>query len=88
MINERRDRYGAVVVDPRGRFLLHKPSTSFDLHLLRAGRLDTCPRGRAEPEEHGEASAARGVREETGWDIDLLDPLPGSFEETTGRSHC
>lgn len=81
MNNERRDSYGAVVVDPGGRILLHKPSTPFEQDAW------TFPKGRAAAGESGEEAAAREVREETGWEIELLDPVPGTFEGTTGRSH-
>lgn len=69
--------FGAVVIDEQGRILLQKPSNNFD------GGAWTFPKGRPQANELPEEAARREVQEETGWQIELLDPIPGTFIGTT-----
>ncbi len=74
---EKERAYGGVLFDPKGRILLRKPSKGF------GGYAWTYPKGKPDPGEKPEETALREVREETGYDVEILAPIPGGFEGDT-----
>jgi 8-oxo-dGTP pyrophosphatase MutT (NUDIX family) len=69
--------YGGVVIDDRGRVLLHEPRDHF------GGYHWTFPKGRPLPGEQPLTTALREVREEAGIDATLRAEMPGLFGGTT-----
>jgi 8-oxo-dGTP pyrophosphatase MutT (NUDIX family) len=65
--------WGGIVLDAEGRMLM----------CLTAGRYDgvgwTWPKGKADAGESPEQAALREVREETGWDAQIVCALPGAW---------
>jgi 8-oxo-dGTP diphosphatase len=69
--------YGGVLFDAQGRVLLRKPKGEF------GGYAWTFAKGRPEPGDTPEDTARREVREETGYDAEIIGRIPGSFEGDT-----
>jgi 8-oxo-dGTP pyrophosphatase MutT (NUDIX family) len=69
--------YGGVLIDEQGRVLLRKVTNSF------GGATWTFAKGRADEAEHPEETAMREVLEETGYPVQVLAPIPGTFEGST-----
>lgn len=69
--------YGGVVVDAEGRVLLRRVSGDF------GGARWTFSKGREKANEKAEDTACRETREETGWEAEILERIPGTFEGTT-----
>lgn len=65
--------YGGVVVDGQGRVLLREPKNHFD------GYAYTFAKGRPDEGETPEEAALREVREETGLEAEIVEPIPGTF---------
>jgi 8-oxo-dGTP pyrophosphatase MutT (NUDIX family) len=65
--------WGGAVVDTQDRVLLRRPKGHFD------GYVWTFPKGRPDPGETPEATALREVREETGWDAEIVRPIDADF---------
>lgn len=72
--------YGGVVVDHEGRVLLRKPAGGF------GGYSWTFPKGKPDPGETPEQAALREVREETGVEVEIVEPIVGEFRGTTGST--
>jgi 8-oxo-dGTP pyrophosphatase MutT (NUDIX family) len=70
--------YGGVLLDGSGCVLLRKPANEFD------GYVWTFAKGRPDGESTPEETALREVREETGYDAEILTKIPGSFKTTAG----
>lgn len=69
-----RKAYGGVVINPSGQVLLREPAGHYK------GDLWTFAKGRPEPGESPEQTAAREVLEETGWLAEIVAKIPGSFD--------
>lgn len=72
--------YGGVVLDREERVLLLAPRGG------HAGYAWTFPKGVATGGESPEATAVRRVREETGWDAEVVESIPGEYEGSATRS--
>jgi 8-oxo-dGTP pyrophosphatase MutT (NUDIX family) len=68
--------YGGVVISG-GKVLLLNPTNDF------GGYKWTFPKGRNDPGEAPEETAIREVREETGYECEIVGKLPGNFAGTT-----
>lgn len=69
--------YGGVLLSRSGLVLLREPANHFD------GYVWTFAKGRLLPGDTPEQTALREVREETGFDAEILDALPGAFKGGT-----
>lgn len=69
--------YGGVLLTRGGRILLREPANHYD------GYVWTYAKGRPDPGETPEQAALREVREETGYDAEVVDVLPGVFKGGT-----
>lgn len=65
--------YGGVLIDGEKRVLLREPSNHF------GGYVWTFPKGSADDGESPEETALREVREETGYQAEIVAPIPGEF---------
>lgn len=72
--------YGGVVFDAHGRVLLRRPAHDFD------GAKWTFPKGQPNESEDPEDAARREVRDETGYEVHILDPIPGGFDGTSSTT--
>lgn len=72
--------YGGVLVNEQGCVLLRKPANEYD------GYVWTFPKGRQEPGESPEQTALREVLEETGYQAEIIEKIPGSFDGGTTRN--
>jgi 8-oxo-dGTP diphosphatase len=68
-------------VDTTGRILLREPTGHFDDYVW------TFPKGRPEPGETPEQAALREVRQETGYEVQILCPIPGTFLGGATENH-
>jgi len=66
--------YGGVLLTRSGQILLREPSNHF------AGYVWTFAKGTPEPGDTPEMTALREVREETGYEVEIVDVLPGLFK--------
>ena len=73
--------YGGVIFDDEGRVLLRRPANDFD------GAKWTFSKGQPDKGESPEAGARREVREETGYEVSLLAPIPGGFDGTSSTTY-
>ncbi|MHB2165616.1 NUDIX hydrolase [Alsobacter sp. R-9] len=64
---------GGVLVDGEGCVLLREPAGHYD------GYVWTFAKGKVDPGETPEQAALREVREETGYDAEIIAPIPGTF---------
>lgn len=71
------DAYGAVLVNASGEVLLREPSGHF------GGYVWTFAKGRSDPGETPAQTALREVREETGYDAEIIAVIPTAFPGTT-----
>jgi 8-oxo-dGTP diphosphatase len=71
------DAYGAVLINASGEVLLREPSGHF------GGYVWTFAKGRSDPGETPAQTALREVREETGYDAEILAVIPTAFPGTT-----
>ncbi len=78
---KKRVSYGGVLIDDQGHVLLRKVTNNF------GGAAWTFAKGRPDPTEHPEETAMREVLEETGYPVEVLARIPGSFEGTTTVNH-
>lgn len=69
--------YGGVLLTKGGRILLREPTNHFD------GYVWTYAKGRSDAGETPEQAALREVREETGYEAEVVDVLPGVFKGGT-----
>lgn len=65
--------YGGVLITRCGQVLLREPSNHFD------GYVWTFAKGKPQPEDTPEETALREVKEETGYEAEVVDVLPGVF---------
>jgi len=75
-----KEAFGGVLIDDQGRVLLVYPTGNF------GGYAWTFPKGRADKGETPEAAALREVLEETGYEPEIIAPIPGSFAGTTSTT--
>jgi ADP-ribose pyrophosphatase YjhB (NUDIX family) len=68
---------GGVLIDAEGRVLLREPANHFD------GYVWTFPKGRVDQGEDLRAAALREVKEETGYDAEIIGEIDGVFEGGT-----
>ncbi|MDP2227099.1 MAG: NUDIX hydrolase [Moraxellaceae bacterium] len=69
--------YGGILLTRGGRILLREPTHHYD------GYVWTFAKGRPEKDDSPEETALREVREETGYDAEIVDVLPGIFKGGT-----
>lgn len=69
--------YGGVVLDGAGRVLLREPANHY------GGYVWTFAKGRPEAGETPEQAAVREVQQETGYEVTILRPIPGTFRGGT-----
>lgn len=69
--------YGGTLLTRGGRILLREPANHYD------GYVWTFPKGRSDKAEAPEQTALREVREETGYEAEIVDVLPGVFKGGT-----
>lgn len=69
--------YGGILLTRGGRILLREPANHYD------GYVWTYAKGRPDPGETAEQAALREVREETGYEAEVVDVLPGVFKGGT-----
>jgi 8-oxo-dGTP pyrophosphatase MutT (NUDIX family) len=72
--------FGGVLIDSEGRVLLRSPSNHFD------GYVWTFAKGKLDPGETPEKTALREVREETGYQAEIITKIPGTFPGGTGAT--
>ncbi|MEE3508525.1 NUDIX domain-containing protein [Pseudomonas sp. 10C3] len=72
--------YGGVLLTHTGQILLREPSNHFD------GYVWTFAKGKAELGDSPEQTALREVREETGYEGEVIDVLPGVFKGGTSTN--
>lgn len=65
--------YGGILLKAGGQILLREPSNHYD------GYVWTFAKGRPEPGDTPDMTALREVREETGYQAEIIDVLPGVF---------
>lgn len=65
--------YGGILLTRTGQILLREPANHF------AGYVWTFAKGTPEPGDTPEMTALREVREETGYEVEIVDVLPGLF---------
>ena len=75
-----RRSYGGILFDEDGRVLLREPTGHFD------GYVWTFPKGVGERGDTPQATALREVKEETGFDAEILCAIPGVFQGGTGEN--
>lgn len=68
------DAYGGVLLTRTGQVLLREPTNHFD------GYVWTFPKGKPDRGEHPQVTAMREVVEETGYQVEVVDVLPGVFK--------
>ena len=68
--------YGGVVINSKGEVLLREPAGHYK------GDFWTFAKGRPEPGESPEHTAVREVQEETGYRVEIVARIPGSFESS------
>lgn len=71
------DAYGAVLINASGEVLLREPAGHF------GGYVWTFAKGRTDPGETPSETALREVREETGYNAEILAVIPAAFPGTT-----
>lgn len=69
--------YGGILLTRSGRILLREPANHYDNYVW------TYAKGRPEPGDSPEETALREVREETGYEAEIVDVLPGVFQGGT-----
>lgn len=69
--------YGGILLTRGGRILLREPANHYD------GYVWTYAKGRPDKGDTPEQTALREVREETGYEAEVVDVLPGVFEGGT-----
>lgn len=69
--------YGGILLTRGGRILLREPANHYD------GYVWTYAKGRPDPGETPEQAALREVREELGYEAEVVDVLPGVFKGGT-----
>lgn len=69
--------YGGILLTRGGRILLREPANHYD------GYVWTYAKGRPDPGETPEQGGLREVREETGYEAEVVDVLPGVFKGGT-----
>lgn len=72
--------YGGIVLTDSGMLLLREPSHHFD------GYVWTFAKGRPEPGDTPAMTALREVREELGYEAEIIGLLPGTFQGGTGTT--
>ena len=72
--------FGGVLFDGQGRVLIRKPTGEFD------GYVWSFPKGRMEKGNTPEETALREVREETGYEAEIIGKVPGTFAGGTGSN--
>lgn len=72
--------YGGILLTRSGRILLREPANHYD------GYVWTYPKGRSDAGEKPEETALREVREETGYEAEIVDVLPGVFKGGTSTN--
>lgn len=77
----KRKAYGGVLINDRGEVLLREPTNHFN------GYVWTWPKGQPDEGDSPETCALREVLEETGYQAEIIAPLPGVFvsRETENR---
>lgn len=78
----KKQSFGGVVVDDRGRVLLRRPRGGYGGYAWTFGK------GEADRGESPEEPALREVREETGCIATIVAPIPGTFDGTTSTNTC
>ena len=69
-----RKAYGGVVINASGQILLREPAFHYK------GDFWTFPKGKPESWESPEQTAVREVLEETGYRVEILAKIPGTFD--------
>lgn len=77
---EKADAYGVVLVNASGKVLLREPTGHF------GGYAWTFAKGRPDAGENPSQTVIREAREESGYAVELLDVIPGTFGGTTSSS--
>jgi 8-oxo-dGTP pyrophosphatase MutT (NUDIX family) len=72
--------YGGVLIDTTGQILLREPANHFD------GYVWTFAKGKPDTGESPEETALREVREETGYQAEIIDVLPGIYHSGLSSS--
>lgn len=78
-VNEKRMSYGGVLFNER-HVLLRRPKGDYD------GYVWTFPKGKGEPNSTAEETALREVKEETGYNAEIVAKIPGQFKGGTGAT--
>src|SRR5688572_27282910 len=71
------DCFGGILFDQHDHVLVRKPANGW------GGFAWTFAKGAPEANESPEETALREVREETGYDCEIIAPIPGAFESAT-----
>lgn len=72
--------YGGVLLTRTGQVLLREPANHFD------GYVWTFAKGKPNPGENPEQTALREVEEETGYPVEVVGVLPGTFHSASSTS--
>jgi 8-oxo-dGTP pyrophosphatase MutT (NUDIX family) len=72
--------YGGVIINSSGQVLLREPAGHYK------GDFWTFPKGKPELEETPEQTAVREVLEETGYRVEVVAKIPGSFDGSRTRN--
>lgn len=77
---EQASAFGAVLISARKQVLLRQPAGQF------GGYAWTFAKGGRNDGEPSEDAALRHVRQETGWNAEILAEIPGTFKGTTSTT--